>query len=272
MPKGACRPMGKRNFKKAAMGDPERRRGRRKSFSEREEEPVEASHSVGFVGRIRSLLGDRITDRREARAWTFLMPKEAKPAIWAVPDNPCIPYMRKIVESLLARKGCGYREFYPLVLDFEEDEVKRGIMESSFQDYETEREILRLRRQVDNVLWQLTPGLNRMVIRTSRPAYFEEFVQTMYEENGLVIQLEEKSFEPFPKDCFVMDFELWGEPAQRMFREDIFYLPIYRKPWEIAENLDILVPIGYNTVIVKGAVTTSGLSADDWMENEFYRK
>ena len=209
---------------------------------------------------------------RETRAWTFLMPGEEKPVILAVPDNPCIPYVRKVVESLLARKGCVYREFYPLVLDFEEDEVKRGIMESSFQEYETEREILRLRRQVDNVLRQLTPGLNRMIIRTSRPAYFEEFVQTMYEENGLVIQLEEKSFEPFPKNCFVMDFELWGEPVQRMFREDIFYLPIYRKPWEIAENLDILVPIGYNTVIVKGAVTTSGLSADDWMENEFYRK
>lgn len=59
------------------------------------------------------------------------MPEEAKPVILAVPDNPCIPYVRKVVESLLARRGCGYREFYPLVLDFEENEVKRGIAESA---------------------------------------------------------------------------------------------------------------------------------------------
>lgn len=229
-------------------------------------------HKTSLADRIRNLLLRRIPVRQEERSWTFLMPTESKPVILTVPDNPCIPYVRKVVESLLTRKGCGYQEFYPLILDFEEGEVQRGIAETSFLEYETEREILRIRRQVDSVLQQLTPELNRMIIRTGRPAYFEEFVQTMYEENGLIIQLEEKSCEPFPKGCFVMDFELWGEPLQRMFREDIFYLPIYRKPWEIAENLDILVPIGYNTVIVKGAVTASGLSADDWMENEFYRK
>lgn len=229
-------------------------------------------HRKSLAGRIRNLLLRRISEQKEERSWTFLMPEELKPVILTVPDNPCIPYVRKVVESLLARKGCGYREFYPLILDFDEEEVQRGIAKTSFLEYETEREVLRLRRQVDNVLQQLAPELNRMIIRTSRPEYFEEFVQTMYEENGLIIQLEEKSCEPFPRGCFVMDFELWGEPLQRMFREDIFYLPIFRKPWEIAENLDILVPIGYNTVIVKGAVTAGGLSADDWMENEFYRK
>ncbi len=227
---------------------------------------------TGLAGRLRNLLLRRTPGQKEERGWTFLMPAESKPVILTVPDNPCIPYVRKVVETLLARRGCGYREFYPLILDFEEGEVQRGIAETSFLEYETEREILRIRRQVDNVLQQLAPELNRMIIRTSRSEYFEEFVQTMYEENGLIIQLEEKSCEPFPKGCFVMDFELWGEPLQRMFREDIFYLPIFRKQWEIAENLDILVPIGYNTVIVKGAVTASGFSADDWMENEFYRK
>ena len=48
------------------------------------------------------------------------------------------------------------------------------------------------------------------------------------------------------KDLAFMDTQ------NRNLQEDIIYLPIYKKPWQIAENLNISVPIGYNTVIVKG--------------------
>ncbi len=38
-------------------------------------------------------------------------------------------------------------------------------------------------------------------------------------------------------------------------KEGILYIPVYKRPWtqvKIQQNLDISIPIGYNTVIVKG--------------------
>ena len=35
-----------------------------------------------------------------------------------------------------------------------------------------------------------------------------------------------------------------------MIRPNMVYLPIYKKPWEISENLDIIVPVGYNTLVI----------------------
>ena len=222
--------------------------------------------------------------------WKFLVPDREEKHPLPFPDNSCIPYMRKVIEALLERSGKSYREFYPVILDFdakdfegtadlpdsgwEEDtddesaEIFRW--ESHIEEYEREQELRRIYRQIDSVLRQITPELNRLMIYTSRAEYFEDFVQTMYEENGLLVELAEKSVISFPSGSFVIDFE-WNTTGKMMrMQEDIFYLPIYQRPWEIVQNLDIAVPIGYNTVIVKGAVTTAESLSEDRFEREFY--
>lgn len=209
------------------------------------------------------------------KEWTFLQPKEGQKAFRTIPDNPCIPYLRTVVEAVLGEKGISYREFYPVVLDFDEEALRREFSDEESGDiliYELEREILRLERQISSVLGQLAPGLNRMMIRTARPAYFADFCEKMFEDEGLVVELSDVAERTFPAGSFVLDLGLWGEFPVSYLRPDISYLPIYRKPWEIAGNLDILAPIGYNTVIVKGAAGARYVSAEDRFEQEFYRK
>ena len=194
-----------------------------------------------------------------------------------LPDNPCIPYMRSVIEQLLSQREWSYREFYPVLLDhdpagYREWLARQGISlpQGQIAEYELEKGLRRICGQIDSVLYQLAPGLNRLMICTDRPAYFDTFVQTMYEENGLPVQMEDAQELSFPQNSFVIDFGLYGRMSADRLRKDIFYLPIYRKPWEIAQNLDITVPIGYNTVIVKGAVPQADSSCEDWFEREFY--
>ena len=68
------------------------------------------------------------------------------------------------------------------MLDFDEEALRREFSDAESGDiliYELEREILRLERQISSVLGQLAPGLNRMMIRTARPAYFADFCERM---------------------------------------------------------------------------------------------
>ena len=112
-----------------------------------------------------------------------------------------------------------------------------------------------------SVLEQLAADLNFLTIYTDRPAYFREFAETMYEENGLLVMIFPKKYldrknilfseERFPKKL-ILDFEWQGKCYEQQIRQGKHYIPIHKKPWETAENLDIVVPIGYNTVIVKG--------------------
>ena len=218
--------------------------------------------------------------------WKFLSPdrKERRPLPF--PDNPCIPYMRRVIEALLERGGKSYREFYPVVLDFDAGELKKPSdfgdcgreidesdrvfqWESHIEEYERERELRRIYRQIDSVLRQIAPELNRLMIYTGRMEYFEDFVQTMYEENGLLVELSEKSAVSFPPGSFVIDFG-WNAGGVPVRMQEDFYLPVYQRPWEIVQNLDIAVPIGYNTVIVKGAAAVDDFSSEDRFEREFY--
>ena len=48
------------------------------------------------------------------------------------------------------------------------------------------------------------------------------------------------------------------------------YIPIHKKPWKIAENLDIIVPFGYNTVIVKSRQNKKKKPVRDRFEEAFY--
>lgn len=153
---------------------------------------------------------------------------------------------------------------------------------------------------VQEVLEQLAGDLNFLTIYTKRPAYFYPFAETMYEENGLIVRI-------FPKEmlhktacahkvsrtkemqkhggdmgkksrtCFaadtwqlVLDFEWEGKCYTGQMRPGRYYIPIHKKPWEQAENLDIMVPIGYNTVIVKSLQDKRKKPGQDRLEAAFY--
>ena len=49
------------------------------------------------------------------------------------------------------------------------------------------------------------------------------------------------------------------------------YLPIHKKPWKVAENLDIIVPFSYNTVIVKSNYANDKKFVNDRFDEGFYR-
>ncbi len=144
-----------------------------------------------------------------------------------------------------------------------------------------------------DVLEQLSADLNFLTIYTDRPAYFEEFAETMYEENGLIVMVLSK--EDFisagggnavygkgrrgarnagarakagPE--LVLDFEWKGRCYDEQMRPGRYYIPIHKKPWETAENLDIIVPIGYNTVIVKSVQNKRKRPEKDRFEAAFY--
>lgn len=110
-----------------------------------------------------------------------------------------------------------------------------------------------------SVLEQIGAELNDVTIYTERPAYFRVFAEKMYEENGLIVKTISKRYMLRRKDAtrhpvkntILFDFEWQGKCYDGQIRLGKHYIPIYKKPWEKAANLDIVVPIGYNTVIVK---------------------
>ena len=127
------------------------------------------------------------------------------------------------------------------------------------------------------LLEQLEEDLNFLTILTDRPAYFSTFVERMYEENGLVVSLfqkdkMERQKAGYGRQCLILDFEKKGRCYDFFVAPQNDYIPIYKKTWQIAENLDITVPIGYNTVIVKNTKIQGQKPMRDRFEEAFYKK
>ncbi|MBP3487112.1 MAG: hypothetical protein J6K53_01825 [Roseburia sp.] len=192
---------------------------------------------------------------------------------------------------------------------------------------------------VRDVLEQLADDLNFLSIYTERPAYFYEFAERMYEENGLVVMLfskrelagahqrtgyerqrsghteqragherqrsghteqragregqrsghteqraghtEQRAGREGQRGYnaagrrmdtwkLLLDFEWEGDCYTGQMGEGRAYIPIHKKPWKQGENLDIMVPIGYNTVIVKGMQKQQEKLGRDRFEEAFY--
>ena len=157
-------------------------------------------------------------------------------------------------------------------------------------DEETENYSIFEPADVSDVLHQLGQELNALTIYTDRPAYFEEYAKVMFEENGLVVMLFQKQelkrrkpvrektqgssmyFSAAAKEQkLILDFEWEGDCYYNQIGQGKGYIPIHKKPWKVAENLDITVPFGYNTVIVKGIQKTEKRPAYDRFEEGFYR-
>lgn len=153
-------------------------------------------------------------------------------------QNPCISMMRSIVEYVIAEREVTFQKLELVILDA-----------GSEHDLQDDLDI-------QDTLSQLAFGLNYLLLVTDRPDFFEDFVFHMYEENGLIVQQVEKSVCKNVRGNLVLDFERAGEvPKENMLRPGVIYVPIYKKPWEIGENLDIKVPVGYNTLVIEGALS-----------------
>ena len=202
-------------------------------------------------------------------------------------ENEAVCYLRAVIECLLQNRGLSYRDMHMVLIDRELREIPEpgkdepdtdsdAIFENDndLTGFEWNREEETIREYVDGqileALCQITDGLNHLVIYTKRPEYFSDFAKRMLQEYGLIVVLAPKENDRIMPDGLVLDFEYGRQMKTDFLQEDIIYLPIYKKPWQIAENLDISVPIGYNTVIVKGAIKQDVSSYPDRFEREFY--
>lgn len=152
--------------------------------------------------------------------------------------NPFLPRLREILEKILEKYGMDYRTFSPLLLDT--DTLPESMLDED---------------DVELVLEQISMDLNFLKIATDRPAYFASYIERMYEDTGLVVQVEGRQEISLEGINVILDMERKGTCHYRYMKEGILYIPVYKRPWsyvKMLENLDISVPIGYNTVIVKG--------------------
>ena len=155
-------------------------------------------------------------------------------------ENPYLHKFSIILQQILERYHMPYREFRPLLVDT--DMPPESLLDED---------------QVEVMLEQISEDLNFLRIVTDRPAYFTDYIQRMYEDSGLVVQICSKEDE-LPADFnVILDMEYKGDCPLKCAREDMLYIPVYKRVWTSVENmgnLDIAVPIGYNTVIVKGVL------------------
>ncbi len=152
--------------------------------------------------------------------------------------NPYLPKLRSIMEQLLPMYQLSYREFRPLLIDTD-----------------TPPESLLDEDPAAVVLEQLSEDLNFLRISSDRPAYFSDYIHRMYEESGLVVQILPKGQDMLDDINVILDLEEQGDCSRNYMREHILYIPVFKRKWNHVgslKNLDISIPIGYNTVIVKG--------------------
>lgn len=170
---------------------------------------------------------------------------------------PCNAYFRSIVGEILSQKNISYRDMQLLVID-------------------TEPGAYLCREEEQYMVRQLYQGLNAFSLYTSQPEYHAEEIDYLYEEFGLIVETLDKDSRYDKKDdkCskgkLILDFEEKGRIREEFLSEKSIYISIYKRDWYQRANLDIEVPIGYNTMIVKGTGFAGSKAVSDRLEREFY--
>ncbi len=167
--------------------------------------------------------------------------------------NIYLPQLREILEYILRKKKISYEQFIPIILDGSDSKASLAAIKLLSRD------------------------LNRLIILTDHAAYFEKDSERLYEEQGLIAEIFPKTSEKIAAlqsdetpGNVILDFEeLQERTADIKFGRKI-YIPVFKKAWESAGNLDITVPIGYNTVIVKDIKTVHKQPCLDKFEQAFY--
>lgn len=176
-------------------------------------------------------------------------------------ENPYLVNFAKIFFSIMKEKGINPAKVELIIFDEEADE---------HHPFE--------RVSVSEVLEQLNDGINAMTIYTDRPEFFRAYMEWAYEEHGLLVILAPKKEQNRVAQMrtagryeVILDFEWRGICYTTGKGPGYGYIPIHKKPWEMRENLDILVPFSYNTVIVKGKSTNDKKFVRDRFDEGFYR-
>ena len=176
-------------------------------------------------------------------------------------ENPYLADFAPIFFSIIKEKDVNPSKL--ILVIFDEEVGERHVFE---------------RVGIMDVLNQLREKLNALKIYTDRPEFFMGFVEHTYEETGLLTDVSAKKEQrrvgygqPNGSYILILDFERRGVcyDFAGTFRGG--YIPIYKKPWEMGGNLDIIVPFGYNTVIVKGKYTNDRKFIRDRFDEGFYR-
>ncbi len=174
-------------------------------------------------------------------------------------SNPYLKDFLPVYEAILKEKKMDPATLHLEIIDEEAEE--RSIFETA---------------GIDEVLEQLAPVVNFLTLYTKRPEHFMDFLQRCYEENGLIVEMLDKKALKNPHSggekgqILVLDFEWEGDNYFSVMEKGKYYIPIHKKPWKIAENLDIAVPFGYNTVIVKSRQMKKKKPVRDRFEEAFY--
>lgn len=170
-------------------------------------------------------------------------------------------------------------DFAPLFFSLlREKEINPAKVEIIVFDEEADEYHLFERVTVLDVLNQLRESTNALTIYTDRPSFFAEFVESVGDEDGLLVNMVAKKEQKYVETAcvagrigMILDFEWRGTCFHPGKGDGIGYIPIHKKPWEMRENLDILVPFGYNTVIVKSNYTNDKKFVNDRFDEGFYR-
>ncbi len=167
--------------------------------------------------------------------------------------NPYLPRLREIIEFILKRRKIPYEQFAPMLIDG--GDVQNTLLAAEL----------------------LSRDLNRLVILTDRPAYFTGFTDNMYEEYGLLVEVFPKALQKIAELCadgtdinLILDLEEQEERKDEICFGRKIYIPAFKKRWESAGNLDIAVPIGYNTMIVRVSEAIKEQPYLDKFEKAFY--
>jgi hypothetical protein len=161
--------------------------------------------------------------------------KDILPKMQQQKENPYLPKIRFILEQVLEKKRLNY-----------------GTMRLMLIDTDSPPESMLDEDDMELVLAPLSEDLNYLTILTNRPGYFQEFVERMYLEAGLIVELDIKGKSKRYNVNTILDFEQEGSLYTELLGESVVYISIYKMDWESKGELDICVPIGYNTVIVRG--------------------
>lgn len=167
--------------------------------------------------------------------------------------NPYLFQIREILEQILDKRRIPYNRFVPVLIDGKDS--KHALMTAEL----------------------LGRDLNRIVILTDNPAYFEDYADNMYEEQGLIAEILRKEPQKIAalssEEVFgnvILDFEEKGERASDIKFGKKIYIPVFKRKWERAGNLDIAVPIGYNTMTVRESKMVEEQYYPDKFERAFY--
>ena len=170
-------------------------------------------------------------DITEKEEWEILC-DDKKPFSPMTCQNPCISCMKQIVLQVMEKRNILCGNLRLVIIDAEKEEDNCDIQ---------------------RVLGQFGDMLNFLLLVTDRPDYFEDYADTMFQENGLIVQQTPRTGCGNISGNLVLDFERSDNMLMKHIHSlEMIYIPVYKKPWEICENLDIIVPVGYNTLVVSG--------------------